>query len=95
MINIEGNLDKIKYQVQALNNTLAGFDSEYKHPLHNLFACISLCHVCFTIEKKTKSGFQTEYSGPSVDEVCLLTALKDLNCTPHFLERDPENMRLV
>ena len=52
------------------------------------FKCINLCHECVTIESKV-SG-QTEYSGPSTDEVCFLDMARTVNSFGHLKERDSD-----
>lgn len=36
-----------------------------------LFTCMNVCHECITIDSRVRKD-ETEFSGPSVDEVCFL-----------------------
>jgi len=40
--------------------------------LLDLFKCISLCHNCTRIENRASDDSRPAYTGPSLDEECLL-----------------------
>lgn len=57
--------------------------------LKNFFLCISLCHDCITVEVAGKKI----YTGPSMDEQCLLNMAKDAKVCC-FYDRDSESIRV-
>jgi len=57
------------------------------------FNCINTCHECVLIENRQKPG-ETEYSGPSVDEICFLNMARDLQTGGYFLGRDSHNVAI-
>mmetsp|Transcript_18321 Transcript_18321/g.13172 ORF Transcript_18321/g.13172 Transcript_18321/m.13172 type:complete len:89 (-) Transcript_18321:1588-1854(-) len=54
-----------------------------------LFRCISICQDCIKINVKGKEM----YTGPSMDEQCLLNMAKDAKVC-YFAERDSESVTL-
>jgi magnesium-transporting ATPase (P-type) len=58
-----------------------------------VFNCINLNHECIVIEdSKTK---KSEFSGPSVDEVCLLNMARSAAQFGRFLDRDSDTMNIT
>jgi phospholipid-translocating ATPase len=59
---VEGNLEEVKQQLNSRSN-----DETTIH----FFNCVNLNHDCIAVDSKVRVG-QIEFSGPSVDESCLL-----------------------
>jgi magnesium-transporting ATPase (P-type) len=55
--------------------------------------CVAFCHECISVEENVDSKSILKYSGPSVDEVCLLE-MANLCKIFYFYDRDSEQIRV-
>ena len=58
--------------------------------MSDLFKCLGICHACQAI--CLEGSVKKVYTGPSIDEVCLLDMAKDACEFGYFEERDSENI---